>query len=235
MGGEANLAVNHRNVPDFLAYEFSDPELLQLALTHRSAAKANNERLEFLGDAVLGQVIAECLYRQFADADEGQLTRCRALLVRKETLARVARELSLGEHIVLGEGELKSGGWRRDSILANTLEAVIGAIYLDGGHAACTEEIFRWFGPALARVDPRRSEKDAKTRLQEHLQSRGRALPRYNAVSTTGPAHDQRFTIECHVESEASPATATGRSRRAGEQLAAQLMLERLEKQSSHA
>ncbi len=235
MKGESNAAASRRNVPDFLAYEFSDPALLQLALTHRSAAKTNNERLEFLGDAVLGQVIAECLYRQFKDADEGQLTRSRALLVRKETLARVARELSLGEHIVLGEGELKSGGWRRDSILANTLEAVIGAIYLDGGHAACTEEIFRWFGPALAAVDPQRSEKDAKTRLQEHLQSRGKALPRYNAVSTTGPAHDQRFTIECHVESEPDPATATGRSRRAGEQLAAQLMLERLEKQGSHA
>ncbi|MGR9089924.1 MAG: ribonuclease III [Gammaproteobacteria bacterium] len=223
------------NVPDFLAYEFSDPALLQLALTHRSAAKANNERLEFLGDAVLGQVIAERLFRQFEDADEGQLTRSRALLVRKETLARIARELSLGEHIVLGEGELKSGGWRRDSILANTLEAVIGAIYLDGGHAACTEEIYRWFGATLASVDPQRSGKDAKTRLQEHLQSRGQALPRYSAVSMTGPAHDQRFTIECRVDSEASPATATGRSRRAGEQLAAQLMLERLEKESSHA
>ena len=221
-------------MPDFLAYEFSDPALLQLALTHRSAAKANNERLEFLGDAILGQVIAERLYRQFEDADEGQLTRTRALLVRKESLARIARELSLGEHIVLGEGELKSGGWRRDSILANTLEAVIGAIYLDGGHAACTEEIFRWFAAALASVDPQRSVKDPKTRLQEHLQSRGLALPQYNAVSTTGPAHDQRFTIECHVESESSPAIATGRSRRTGEQLAAQLMLERLEQETSH-
>lgn len=216
-------------VGDFLDYRFTDTVLLQRALTHRSTGKANNERLEFLGDAVLGQVIAGHLYREFPHADEGQLTRTRALLVNKNTLASIARTLRLGEHILLGEGELKNEGWRRDSILANTLEALIGAIYLDGGLGACVEQISTWFAAALKDADPRNARKDAKTRLQEHLQARGQPLPSYAAVEVTGPAHDQQFTIECRVDSVPEPVTAQGKSRRAGEQRAAALMLDRLE------
>jgi len=220
-------------VSDFLDYEFSDPGLLKLALTHRSARQENNERLEFLGDAVLGQIIADYLYRRFADADEGQLTRTRAQLVNKDSLAAVARELDLGEHILLGEGEMKSGGWRRDSILANTLEAIIGAIYLDGGLVPCVDEVQRWFSAVLANIDPERAHKDAKTRLQEHLQARGAPLPQYAAIEVTGPPHDQCFTIACSVDPVSEPVVATGKSRRSGEQEAARIMLDQLEKQQS--
>jgi ribonuclease-3 len=221
--GHSSVAVSS------LDYDFADSALLQRALTHRSASTENNERLEFLGDAVLGQVIAEYLYRHFPHADEGQLTRTRAQLVNKDTLASVARSLDLGGHIRLGEGELKSGGWRRDSILANTLEALIGAIYLDGGLAPCIRQISTWFEGALKDVDPALVHKDAKTRLQEYLQARGQALPVYTAVEVAGPAHDQQFTIECRVESVIEPVRAEGKNRRSGEQRAAALMLERLE------
>jgi ribonuclease-3 len=217
-------------VGEFLDYRFNDTALLQQALTHRSVSGDNNERLEFLGDAVLGQIIADRLYREFPQANEGQLTRTRASLVKKETLAAVARSLNLGGHILLGEGELKSGGWRRDSILANTLEALIGAIYLDGGISACTAQIVKWFAAPLADVDPQQTHKDAKTRLQEHLQARGLALPNYEAIEVSGPPHDQRFTIECTVEAVSNPVTAEGKNRRAGEQRAAALMLEELER-----
>ncbi len=213
---------------EFLGYGFTDPALLRRALTHRSARNENNERLEFLGDAVLGQVVADYLYRTFPEADEGQLTRTRAELVKKDTLCVVARQLNLGEHILLGEGELKSGGWRRDSILANTLEALIGAIYLDGGLAACERQISTWFAAALKDVDPSEVHKDAKTRLQEYLQARGASLPNYTAIDVTGPAHDQQFTIECRVELLPDAVSAVGKNRRAGEQRAAALMLERL-------
>ncbi len=208
-------------------YAFADANLKELALTHRSARKANNERLEFLGDAILGQVIAEYLYREFPDADEGQLTRTRASLVNKETLANVARDMSLGESIVLGEGELKSGGWRRDSILANTLEAVIGAVYLDAGLDVCTDYIRTWFAKYLHTADPQEARKDAKTRLQEYLQARGENLPTYTSPTVTGPAHEQSFIIECHVETQ-QPVSAEGKSRRIGEQRAASLMLEQI-------
>ena len=214
---------------EFLDYRFDDHALLRLALTHRSASNENNERLEFLGDAVLGQIIADYLYREFPDADEGQLTRTRALLVKKDTLASVARSLNLGEKIILGEGELKSGGWRRDSILANTLEALVGAIYLDGGLDACTQQLSAWFAPSLKDIDPTLARKDAKTQLQEYLQARGQALPSYQAIEVTGPAHDQRFKIDCRVESVAKTATAEGKNRRTGEQRAAALMLARIE------
>jgi len=228
--GARHLAVA---VGDYLDYDFTDPALLQRALTHRSASNENNERLEFLGDAVLGQVIADYLYRHFPDADEGQLTRTRAQLVNKETLASVARDLDLGGHILLGEGELKSGGWRRDSILANTLEALIGAIYRDGGLAPCARQISIWFQNALKEADPAHAHKDAKTRLQEYLQARGQALPVYTAVEVAGPAHDQQFTIECRVESVGDPVLAEGKNRRSGEQRAAALMLDRIENEAS--
>ena len=214
-------------------YSFVHADLERLALTHRSSARVNNERLEFLGDAVLGQVIAEYLYREFPSADEGQLTRLRATLVNKQTLADIARSIDLGEHIVLGEGELKSGGWRRDSILANTLEALIGAIYLDGGLVACTDQILIWFADVLRDIDPSLNRKDAKTRLQEYLQARGSPLPTYNAEQITGPAHDQRFTIQCCVGSQVGVVSAVGTSRRNAEQKAAALMLEQLERDAT--
>jgi ribonuclease-3 len=214
---------------DLLDCPLADADLYRLALTHRSSSRNNNERLEFLGDAVLGQIIADYLYREFPQADEGQLTRTRAMLVNKDTLAGVARSIDLGEHILLGEGELKSGGWRRDSILANTLEALIGAIYLDAGVDVCARQIAAWFGAVLKDIDPRAARKDAKTRLQEHLQARGQQLPRYTAVDVTGPAHEQQFTIECHVDSVAYPVSADAKSRRAGEQKAAGIMLSVLE------
>jgi len=214
---------------EFLDYRFDDHALLRLALTHRSASNENNERLEFLGDAVLGHIIADYLYREFPDVDEGQLTRTRALLVKKDTLASIARSLNLGEKIILGQGELKSGGWRRDSILANTLEALIGAIYLDGGLDACAQQLSTWFAPSLENIDPALARKDAKTQLQEYLQARGQALPSYQTIDVMGPAHDQCFKIECRVESIAEAATAEGKSRRVGEQRAAALMLDRIE------
>jgi ribonuclease-3 len=216
-------------VEKLLDYRFCDPALLQLALTHRSADNSNNERLEFLGDAVLGQIVTDYLYRRFPDADEGQLTRSRASVVNKSRLADVARAIGLGDHIVLGEGELKSGGWRRDSILANTLEALIGAIYLDGGLEASVRQVTIWFNATLDAVDPSASVKDAKTRLQEYLQARNLALPQYVPLTTSGPAHDQLFTIECRVDSCPVPVRASGKSRRAGEQRAAELMLAQLE------
>ncbi len=215
---------------DFLDYRFGDPALLQQALTHRSASSENNERLEFLGDAILGQVIADYLYRHFPDADEGQLTRTRAVLVNKDTLASVARTIDLGEKIILGEGELKSGGWRRDSILSNTLEALIGAIYLDGGLDACAKQLSIWYAPTLSKIDPAQAHKDAKTQLQEYLQGRGFPLPSYVSVAVTGPAHDQSFTIECRADSISNPVTAEGKSRRIAEQRAAALMLKCIEK-----
>tara|TARA_Y100000588_G_scaffold329539_1_gene365844 strand:- start:295 stop:957 length:663 start_codon:yes stop_codon:yes gene_type:complete len=217
-------------VSEFCNYIFSDPALLQLALTHRSASHKNNERLEFLGDAILGQVIADYLYNQFPDADEGQLTRSRAVLVNRETLATIARSIELSERIELGVGESKNGGAQRDSILANTLEALIGAIYLDGGLDACAKQLMDWFAPSLKNIDPKRSQKDAKTQLQEYLQGRGHSLPTYTATAITGPAHDQCFTIECQVEILPSPVSAKGRTRRMAEQQAATLMIKRLVK-----
>lgn len=204
-----------------LGYRFRDRALLIEALTHRSAGSRNNERLEFLGDALLGFVIAEALYGRFPQADEGQLTRLRAGLVNKETLARIARELSLGEWLRLGEGELKSGGFRRDSILANALEALIGAIFLDGGMEACRDRVQAIFSTALAAVSPDAAEKDPKTRLQEFLQARHLPLPVYRTVSMEGEPHECTFTVECNSPGLASPALGSGHSRRRAEQEAA--------------
>jgi ribonuclease III len=208
-----------------LSYRFHDPELLKLALTHRSVSAHHNERLEFLGDALIGALIAEALYRQFPTADEGQLTRARATLVNKDSLAAIARELDLGPRLHLGEGELKSGGWRRDSILANALEAVVGAIFLDGGLTACKEELAQWFATRLATLNPAVMAKDPKTLLQEYLQSRQAPLPTYHTVALSGPPHEQRFTIACEVAGLTQAVQAAGRSRRQAEQEAARLAL----------
>ena len=218
-----------RQLTRLLCHEFDDPELLNRALRHRSAGTPHNERLEFLGDAVLGMLIAEHLYAQFPGADEGQLTRTRASLVNRDTLAGVARELELGEAIVLGEGELKSGGWRRDSILANALEAVIGAVYLDGGLEACRQTLTAIYAKRLATVDPDAQDKDAKTTLQEFLQARQLGLPRYDTEAVSGPPHDREFTVSCHLECLEQPVTARGRSRRRAEQAAAEAALVALE------
>lgn len=205
-----------------IKYRFKDAQLLTLALTHRSAASPNNERLEFLGDAVLGAVITEYLYLNFPDADEGELTRTRASLVNKESLATIAREIDLGAEIQLGEGEMKSGGWRRDSILSNTLEAVIGAILLDGGQIACQEQILSWYANALDGLDPSNAKKDPKTQLQEALQSRNLPLPIYETVNIVGPAHNQIFTVSCKIELLDEAVVQQGNSRRRAEQSAAQ-------------
>lgn len=211
-----------------LGYRFGNPALLTQAVTHRSAGGANNERLEFLGDAVLGMVIAEALFQQSPRAAEGELSRLRATLVRKETLAGIARSLDLGEFLKLGPGELKSGGFRRDSILADALEAVIGAIYLDGGFTDCSDWILRRFSSRLASLPSAAELKDAKTRLQELLQSRRLPLPEYAVVEVYGQAHAQTFKVECRVPDKDKCTRGSGGSRRYAEQQAAQAMLEAL-------
>jgi len=218
-----------RRLQDGLGYVFADAGLLDLALTHRSAGAPNNERLEFLGDALLGFVVAELLYAAEPDAHEGRLTRLRAHLVRRETLAAIARELQLGEVLRLGPGELKSGGRGRDSILADALEALIGAIYLDSGMSACRGVLEALYRDRLARAAREVGLKDPKTRLQEALQGQGSALPQYTVVNLGGAAHDQSFTVECQVDGIPRPVTGFGTSRRKAEQDAASRALEELD------
>lgn len=212
-----------------LGYEFSDPGLLERALTHCSASGSNNERLEFLGDALLGFVVGEALYTRLNRANEGELSRLRASLVRQDTLARLARDLALGNYLLLGQGELRSGGHNRDSILADAVEALFAAIYLDGGLAKAREIILLRFSSYLDSVTQRPAEKDAKTRLQEFLQARQDALPAYDVVEVSGSAHTQQFRVRCQVASPALVCEATGSSRRRAEQEAARLVLERLQ------
>ncbi len=212
-----------------LGYAFNDPELLDQALTHRSLGARNNERLEFLGDAILDFVVAELLYRAEPDAHEGRLTRLRAHLVRRETLAAIARDLNLGEVLRLGPGELKSGGRGRDSILSDAFEAVVGAIYLDGGLPACRGVLETLYRDRLARAAREMGLKDPKTRLQEALQGQGRALPQYTVVNLEGAPHDQSFTVECRVDGIPSPVRGFGSSRRKAEQHAASNALEKLD------
>lgn len=211
-----------------LDYRFNDEGLLETALTHRSVTQNNNERLEFLGDAVLGMVIAEELFKRFPNANEGQLSRLRSSLVKGETLAKIARSFELGDVIRLGQGELKSGGFRRNSILADAFEAVLGAIYLDGGFESCRNIILKHFSERLDATSPETAVKDPKTRLQEHLQASQQALPTYDVVDIAGEAHAQTFTIECNVEG-VNTVRAKGSSRRKAEQAAASMILEGLE------
>jgi ribonuclease-3 len=202
--------------------------LLEAAVTHRSAGSQNNERLEFLGDAVLGHVVAEWLYRAFPQASEGQLSRLRAKLVKRETLAEIARSLELGDFLRLGSGELKSGGFRRDSILADALEAILGGILLDGGFDPCRDCIHRLFGTRFECLSPVDELKDPKTRLQEYLQSRQLALPVYAMKKVSGKAHHQRFEVECRVDALGMAEIGKGGSRRKAEQAAADNMLVQL-------
>lgn len=204
-----------------LGYTFSRPELLLQALTHRSSGAANNERLEFLGDSVLNCAVARALYDAFPDLPEGSLSRLRANLVRQETLADIATALKIGDNLRMGEGELKSGGFRRPSILADALESLFGAIFLEAGFDVAHRVVRGLFDPLVAQIDPRASGKDAKTQLQELLQSRRLPLPTYQLVSTEGEAHDQSFTVECVLAKPALVTRGTGKSRRAAEQDAA--------------
>ncbi|GAA0791044.1 ribonuclease III [Marinobacterium sediminicola] len=206
----------------------TDNELFELALTHRSCGKRNNERLEFLGDAILSFVIADDLYQRFPAAREGQMSRLRSRVVKGETLAKIAREMQLGDYLRLGSGELKSGGYRRDSILADSVEAIIGAVYLDQGIEAARRFILHWFAGHLDQLDLNISLKDAKTRLQEFLQSRRVELPRYELVSVEGDPHDQTFHIRCDVVLLEQPTEGRGSSRRQAEQEAARRALKTL-------
>jgi len=208
-----------------IGHRFSDTALLKQALTHRSAGSPHNERLEFLGDAVLSFLIAEALYRRFDHAREGELTRLRASLVKGPTLAALGRQLALGPELRLGSGELKSGGRERESILADAFEAILGAIYLDGGLTACRDVVGRIFAERLAAASPGRVDKDPKTRLQEWLQSRRMMLPTYAVLGTEGDGHHQLFTVECRVESLQTPIQGRGTSRRKAEQDAAEKTL----------
>ena len=210
-----------------LGYQFRDEALVTLALTHRSRGGHNNERLEFLGDSILNFVIADELYRRFGAAREGKLSRLRARLVKGETLAEVARDFDLGEFLLLGSGELKSGGHRRESILADAVEALIGAIYLDAGLEVARERILAWFDSRLDSLSLEDPIKDPKTRLQEFQQGRHQRLPQYDVVAIEGPSNKQSFTVTCVVP-DCDPMTAKGTSRRGAEQAAAELVLERL-------
>ncbi|WP_220495477.1 ribonuclease III [Oceanospirillum sediminis] len=211
-----------------MGYTFNNINHLKLALTHRSFGGRNNERLEFLGDSIVNFVIAEALYHQFTEAREGQLSRLRARMVKGLTLAELAREFELGDYLQLGSGELKSGGYRRDSILADAMEAVIGAIYNDAGMEVCRERVLTWYRERLTNLNLNDTQKDPKTLLQEFLQSRQQALPKYEVISVEGEAHDQTFTVECEVVLLEQKTTGIGSSRRNAEQQAAQKALESL-------
>jgi ribonuclease III len=212
-----------------LGYSFREPALLQRALRHRSAGKDNNERLEFLGDAVLGFVISSHLHKCLPEASEGELSRLRAELVQQNTLAGIARELQLGEFLILGPGEIRSGGAARDSILADALEALISALYLDGGLELCTALISRWFGGRLYAPDQLRPGKDAKTRLQELLQARHQSLPIYEVLTISGRDHQQLFTVACTVPGLGAALQGQGPNRKVAEQQAALEALRLLE------
>ena len=214
----------------FAGHAFADPALLAQALTHRSAGSPNNERLEFLGDALVNQFVAEALYRHWPKADEGALTRARAELVRESALAAIARTLDVGTKLVLGPGEMKTGGHRRDSILADAVEAVVAAIYLDAGFERCRAVVLPWFDAMIAALPPpNKVGKDAKTRLQEWLQGRQRPLPVYALLHEGGEDHARIFRVSCTLADPALVTEGEGSSRRAAEQQAAEAALKDIE------
>lgn len=212
-----------------LGHRFATPRLLEQALTHRSHSTPHNERLEFLGDSVLNFVVAAELFARFPALEEGRLTRMRASLVREESLHRVALEIGLGDHLRLGKGALKSGDFRRASVLADALEAIFGAVFLDAGFEAAREMIVRLLSPALSGLDPKAVSKDAKTRLQEWLQGHRYALPQYMVVATHGAGHNQLFEVECLIGELEIRTVGTGSSRRAAEQDAARQAFARVQ------
>jgi len=214
-----------------IGYVFNQPELLRQALTHRSHGLPHNERLEFLGDSVLNCAVAGLLFRHFPQLTEGNLSRVRANLVNQQALADIAQMLDLGKLVKFGEGEIKSGGDRRPSILADALEAVLGAVYLDGGFAAAEKVVTTLYTPLLTELDTRTLGKDPKTLLQEYLQSRRLALPQYTVIGTTGEAHQQQFEVECVVAKLKIRTLGEGPSRRSAEQEAARQAYEQLHPQ----
>ncbi len=213
-----------------ISYSFNQPSLLIQALTHRSAKGAHNERLEFLGDSILGFVIAEALFEKFPNHDEGDLTRMRSSLVKGVTLAEIGRSFDLGEYLILGPGELKSGGHRRESILEDAIEAIIGAVYLDSNISRCKSLILNWFSLRLSVIKPGNDQKDPKTRLQEYLQGRKIPLPHYEVIDTSGQSHNQQFTVRCSTEVIDTEVISKGTSRRKAEQAAAEKVLLLIEK-----
>lgn len=226
------VALRPINTPQvvFAGHAFSDGGLLEQALTHRSAGSPHNERLEFLGDALVNQIVAEALFLDWPRADEGALTRARAELVRESALAGIARSLALGERLVLGPGEMKTGGHRRDSILADALEALVAAIHLDAGFETCKSVVLTWFAPLLAALPPpHKVGKDPKTRLQEWLQARQRGLPLYALVEEAGDDHARIFKVSCTLAEPALTTMGEGSSRRAAEQQAAEAALQEIE------
>lgn len=212
-----------------IGYQFTTLELLELALTHRSANGTHNERLEFLGDSILSFVIADDLYHRFPKVDEGDMSRMRATLVRGNTLAELGREFELGDVLHLGPGELKSGGFRRDSILADAVEAIIGAVYLDSDIETVRGIVLEWYQERLKTIQPGANQKDPKTRLQEFLQGKRKPLPAYNVIKVHGEAHNQEFTVECSVAGLERSVIGKGSSRRKAEQAAAELALQKLD------
>ncbi|WMY97019.1 MAG: ribonuclease III [Arsenophonus sp.] len=212
-----------------LGYFFKEIKLLKQALTHRSASSNHNERLEFLGDSILSLVIANNLYHRFPKVNEGDMSRMRATLVRGNTLTEIAREFHLGKYLCLGPGEFKSGGSHRESILADTIEALIGSIFLDSNIQKTEKIILKWYNSRLLTINPGDKQKDYKTRLQEYLQGRHLPLPSYLIVQTRGEAHEQEFTIHCQVCKINKPVEGVGSSRRKAEQAAAEQALKILE------
>ncbi len=219
---------HHTNPLRRFGVVFSEPALLDRALTHRSAGQANYERLEFLGDALVNSIVSIELYRRFPRAAEGDLTRLRSALIRESSLADIARGIDLSEHLRMGSGELKSGGFRRDSILADTLEALIAAVFIDAGWERCRALVEALFVDAIESIDLG-ALKDPKTRLQELLQGRALPLPSYTLVESSGKDHDKLFTVSCTVPELNVTAAAEGRSRKAAEQIAAAAVLQILE------
>lgn len=212
-----------------LGYEYKNIEFLKHALTHRSMGAKNNERLEFLGDSLVNFMIADVLFHQFKNISEGDLSRVRAHLVKGDTLAVIGKEYQLSDYLMLGPGELKSGGFRRESIIADSVEAIIASIYEDGGLDACRAFVSRIYASRLKDINPKEVGKDPKTRLQELLQSRQQPLPDYSVISVNGPAHAQMFTISCFVEKLNMKFEATASNRRKAEQQAAEQALVKME------
>ena len=211
-----------------LDYQFKQLELLELALSHRSVGSKNNERLEFIGDSLLNFFIAEALFKQFPGSKEGELSQMRAQLVKGKTLAEIAREFELGEYLKLGQGEMKSGGFRRESILADAVEAIIGAIYLDSDMETCRAKVLSWYQQRLVAITDSKSHKDAKTSLQELLQADKKPLPVYTLLETTGSDHQQYFTVQCDVKGY-QPFIGQGKNRKSAEQAAAASALQQLQ------
>lgn len=225
-----NDDLSRRRLQDRLGYRFADPDLLNQALTHRSAAGVHNERLEFLGDALLGFEVADSLYHRHPNANEGQLSRMRAQLVKRETLALLGQDLNLGEHLILGSGVLRSGGQSRDSTIADGVEALIAAIFLDGGYTPAREFVHRLLDTRINATDPEKQKKDPKTRLQEFLQANRYALPEYEIREVGGEAHDQTFTVSCAIAELGLRSEGVGSSRRKAEQRAAKKILVDIER-----